>query len=191
MIKPTVSLLMICFVVTFCLAMVNGMTKDVIEEKMSAEAATQRKQVMSEAENFEEVTDWKGKDDSGVIKEVYAAYRGQQLIGYVFGAKPKGYGGEIAITVGITSDLKVSGVIFGDNKETPGLGSKAGDKSFLSQYEGKAPGKAFEIVKRLPNAENEIQAVSGATITSKAVNEAVSRSVEKAAELLSKGGDNK
>jgi electron transport complex protein RnfG len=187
-VKTAAPLLAICFVVAFCLALVNNMTKGVIEDRMEADAAKQRKQVMEEADSFKELEEWQGKDEPGIIKEVHAAYRGSQLVGYVFVAAPKGYGGEMTVMVGITSDLKVKRIVIGDNNETPGLGSKAGDESFLNQYSGKAAAGDIKMVKRSPEADNEIQAVSGATITSNAVNEAVNKAAETASVILSEGG---
>lgn len=187
-VKTAAPLLAICFVVAFCLALVNNMTKGVIADRMEADAAQQRKQVMEEADSFKELEEWQGKDEPGIIKEVHAAYRGSQLVGYVLLAAPRGYGGEMSVMVGITSDLKVKRVAVGDNQETPGLGSKAGDESFLDQYRGKAATKVIKIVKRSPEADNEIQAVSGATITSNAVNEAVNEAARAASAILSEGG---
>lgn len=191
MVKPTISLLVICFVVTFCLALVNDVTKDTIKQRAEKDAEELRIQVMSEAKSFKEITDWKDKDESGLIREAYAAYEGEKLVGYVFSASPKGYGGEMKVTVGVNDDKKITGVRIGDNKETPGLGSKASDEKFTGQYSNKDIEKAFKVVKVPPQADNDVQAISGATISSKAVTKAVQASAELGNKLLQNGGEGK
>lgn len=184
MVKPTLSLFIICLVVSFLLAFVNGITKDTIVQRAAADAKEQRKLALSEASNFKKIDGWEGKDKSGLIREAYAAYSGDNLIGYVFSASPKGYGGEIAVTVGISREKKVSGVKVGGNSETPGLGSKTANDDFTGQYKDKDVKKDFIVVKRPATVDNEIQAVSGATISSAAVTKAVKASAELGSILL-------
>ncbi|MBK5653998.1 MAG: RnfABCDGE type electron transport complex subunit G, partial [Rhizobium sp.] len=189
MVKPTITLFVICFAVALCLALVNSLTKETIIERAIAGAEEQRKQVLSEAERFKKLENWKDKTNNEIVREAYSAYKGEKLVGYVFSAFPKGYGGEMQITVGITSDGKVSGVSLGDNKETPGLGTKASEDDFIGQYKGKNSQNTLQVVKRAPSADNEIQAISGATITSKAVTSAVQASAELAGKLMQDGGE--
>lgn len=184
MVKPTLSLFIICLVVSFLLAFVNGITKDTIVQRTAADAEEQRKLVLSEASNFKKIDSWEDKDKSGLIREAYAAYSGDNLIGYVFSASPKGYGGEIAVTVGISSENKISGVKIGGNSETPGLGSKTANDDFTGQYKDKDVKKDLIVVKRPATVDNEIQAVSGATISSAAVTKAVKASAELGSKLL-------
>lgn len=187
-IKTTLPLLVICFVVALCLAFVNSMTKDTIIERAKSDAEIQRRQVMTQAKSFEEINEWQDKDESGIIREAYAAYDGQELVGYVFSAFPKGYGGEIKVTVGVGVDNIISGVKIGDNKETPGLGSKASEESFTRQYSGKEIQKEFQVVKRVPSNDSEIEAISGATISTRAVTSAVQASADLSNQFLKDGG---
>ena len=191
MLKPTLSLFIICLVVSFLLAFVNGITKDTIVQRTAADAEEKRKLVLSEASTFKKVDGWENKDESGLIREAYAAYNGDNLIGYVFSASPKGYGGEIAVTVGVSSKNKISGVKIGSNSETPGLGSKAANDDFTGQYKDKDTQKDIIIVKRPASADNEIQAISGATVSSTAVTKAVQASAALGSKLLQEqnGGD--
>lgn len=191
MVKPTISLLTICFVVALCLALVNGLTKDTIRQRAEKDAEEQRIQVLNEAKSFKKIDGWQDKDASGLIREAYAAYDGEVLIGYVFSASPKGYAGEMKVTVGVNSEKKISGVRIGDNKETPGLGSKASGEDFTGQYSGKDSQIAFKVVKHAPEDDNDIQAISGATISSKAVTSAVQASAELGNKLLQDGGEGK
>lgn len=92
--------------------------------------------------------------------------------GYVITATAKeGYGGDIQITVGITEDGTVNGVSILSISETAGLGMRATDPAFYGQYEGKQAEK-FVVSKDGGNGE-PIDALSGATITSRAVTDAV------------------
>lgn len=188
MIKPSLSLFIICLITAFCLAFVNSITKDTIAERAEKDAEEQRRLVMSEADTFEKLDGWEEKDQSGLVKEAYAAYRAGNLAGYVFNAAPKGFGGEIAVTVGINVNSRITGVKIGSNSETPGLGSKTADDGFTAQFTDSDINKDFVVVKRPPSAENDIQAVSGATVSSSAVTNAVSASAELGSKLLQDGG---
>lgn len=190
MIRPSASLFAICLITTFCLAFVNAITKDTIEERSLKDAQEQRKLVLSEADGFEKLEGEAEKDESGLIKEVYAAFDGDKLVGYVFSAAPKGFGGEITVTVGVTSEKKISGVSIGDNSETPGLGSKVANEGFTEQFKDKDISSDIVVVKRPVSKENEVQAISGATVSTNAVAGAVQASARLAEKLLD-GGENK
>ncbi len=93
-------------------------------------------------------------------------------MGYVVTATDKdGFGGSIKVTVGITSDGTVNGVSILSINETAGLGMKAAEPAFYGQYEGKQTEK-FVVSKDGGDGE-PIDALSGATITSRSVTGAV------------------
>ncbi|MEO0160927.1 MAG: FMN-binding protein [candidate division WOR-3 bacterium] len=111
----------------------------------------------------------------------------KNLKGYIFKVWPKGYVGIIPITVGIDTAQRVSGIYIGGPaegfKETPGLGSRVREKSFLNQFLGK------EISKiALKKDGGEIDAVSGATISSRAVCEGIKKGFEQLQPLLFSSG---
>ena len=109
--------------------------------------------------NIDEVVD--AKDNSG------------NNIGRVITATSKdGYNGTVQLSVGIKSDGTVVGITFLTLAETPGLGMRAGEKDFYSQYANKNT-KEFKLVKGSASGDNEIAAISGSTITSSAVTNAV------------------
>jgi len=176
--KSSLPLFIICLVVALCLSLVNNLTKDTIDKRSKEDAEEQRRQVLNDAKSFKEVANWKENDKSGIIREAYAGFDGEKLVGYVFSVYPKGYGGEIKVTVGIGSDKRISGVRIGDNKETPGLGTKISEKDFFEQYSQKEIEKPFNVVKQLSSKDNEIQAVTGATVSSTADNQASSNNNE-------------
>jgi electron transport complex protein RnfG len=105
-------------------------------------------------------------DDFKLIKEgeavVYTGTKGGQLIGHAVKVAPRGYSGAIELLVGIDRQGKVSGVKVLQQKETPGLGTNVVKPDWLKQFLVKPPTAGFEVKK-------DIQAVAGATISSRAV----------------------
>lgn len=193
MVKPSLSLFVICMVTAFCLAFVNAITKDTIKQRAESDAEEQRRMVLEKADSFRELEGWNGMDESGLIDKVYAAYSGQNLVGYVLEVSPSGFGGEIAVTVGVGSDKKISGVRVGENSETPGLGTKTAEDGFTGQFAGKSLDSGFKVVKRPVSSDDEIQAISGATVSTNAVTNAVAACARMGGKLLEEGfgGDGK
>lgn len=122
------------------------------------------------------------------IGTVYEALNGSQRYGCVVEAvSSKGYGGDIVLYVGVTADGTVSGVSITEISETPGLGMEA-PTVLIPQFAGKSV-ESFTYVKGGgASAENEVDAISGATVTTKAVTNAVNGGLRVALELLG-GGD--
>ena len=109
---------------------------------------------------------------NATVDEVYSAVMDGSEAGYVITVTDKdGYGGDIQITVGIMSDGTVNGISFLSISETAGLGMKATEPSFYNQYVNKQADK-FVVSKDGGDGE-QIDALSGATITSRAVTGAV------------------
>ncbi|HJH50283.1 RnfABCDGE type electron transport complex subunit G [Merdimonas faecis] len=107
---------------------------------------------------------------SGSIDEVGTVDGGET--GYVITTTDgEGYGGDIQVTVGITADGTVSGVSFLSISETAGLGMKATEASFYEQYVGVQTDQFY--VSKDGGEGEPIDALSGATITTRAVTGAV------------------
>ena len=173
---PTVVLLVICVVAALLLAVTNNVTAPKIAEVNAENEAAARQVVFADAASFgEEFT-----NDDG-IKLVPALDKDGKTIGYVVVTVEKGYGGDINVMTGVDLEGKVTGVNILSMSETAGLGANASKESFLKQFIGKISG--IEVNKGTP-AENEIKALTGATITSKAVTKAVNAAIEAA------GGEN-
>lgn len=99
------------------------------------------------------------------------------ILGYAVTASSNdGYGGKITVSVGITSEGEVKGIEYLTLAETPGLGMKAGEEEWMAQYANKKVEK-FVVTKTGAAADNEIDAIGGATITSNAVTGAVNAAV--------------
>ena len=91
------------------------------------------------------------------------------VIGYVLTVTAKDASqASITFSVGIQNDGTVNGYSITNIAETPGLGMKAQEEAFCSQFEGKNV-DSFTVVKAAPSSDSEIESISGATITSKAM----------------------
>ncbi len=173
---PTVVLFIICIVAAFLLAVTNNVTAPKIAQVEAENEAKTRQVVFAQAASFgEETTNADG------IKLVPALDENGATIGYVVVTAEKGYGGDISVMTGVDLEGKVKGVSILSMSETAGLGANASKDSFLGQFADKIAG--ISVVKSAP-AANEIKALTGATITSKAVTAAVNAAIEAA------GGEN-
>ena len=177
-IKNTVILTLITLIAGICLGAVYEITKEPIAQAQDAAKKEAWQQVFPDADvnDFELVdVDQKAADkaikDLGVkatIDEVCTV--GEE--GYVVTATDKeGYGGDIKITVGITADGTINGISILSISETAGLGMRATEPAFYEQYQGKQAEK-FVVSKDGGDGE-PIDALSGATITSRTVTGAV------------------
>ncbi len=165
---PTVSLFLICTIVTLLLAVTNSVTKPKIAQLQIETANKTKGAVLSVAESF---SDEKTVDLNGVTYSYFEGYdKDSKIAGYVFTTSAKGYGGDIVTMVGVKADGTISGMDFLSISETAGLGMNADSDDFKSQFVGKSD--RIGLSKNNP-ADNEIQALTGATITSKAVTDAV------------------
>ena len=138
------------------------------------------KEAFAEAETFEvigvvasEAVAFKASENGVSFDTLYQAKNAQgNVIGYIVSViSSEGYGGNIGLYVGIQMDGTIKGVSILEINETVGLGMEAG-KVLAPQYEGKNV-KEFLYTKTGAKEANEVDAISGATITTKAINNAV------------------
>ena len=179
-------LAVICVAVSASLAFTYAATKDAIELGVKRETDALRAEVMPGAA-FEAVALPEGFHAGGlpavgegantagaIVLEMHKAIaQDGALAGYVATASAKGYNGDVAVIVGARVDGTISGVRVSEHTETPGLGANAAKSGFYGQYEGGRADEPFAVVKRAASASNEVSAISGATITSNAVTNAV------------------
>lgn len=195
MIKPTVVLLVICLAVGISLSLANDVTSGIISERTQKSADDARREVITRNTNidfnFVRIDNWRDiagtSEDYGMVKEVFEAVRGETLHGYVMTVCPKGFGGEIEMMVGVSASGMVTGVKILSNNETPGLGAKVAEAKHTAQYRGIPVGMELKLIKnRAKNDLNEVQAVSGATISSAAVVSGTQCAMKLAKELIVK-----
>jgi len=153
----------IALVAALVLALTNAVTKGPIQEIAMAALRESFGTVMP-ADAYEEIP----VGEEYGVRSLYAAKNGDEVIGWCVTAAGKGYGGDVAVTLGVGPDGLVTGCAVGDTSfaETPGFGTRAKDASFQDQFVGMdaVNGGSFE-------------ALSGATVTSNAVLDAVNKAL--------------
>ena len=169
--KPVIVLTAIAAVMAALLGATNLLTIDKIKElEATAEKAAVEKVI--KAESYEKAS----MQYNGASYTYFKAQKGSELAGYAFTLSANGYGGAVKCVVGIDKSGKITATEITDvSNETPGLGQNAGRASFTEQFKGKSA--ELSVVKSGAK-ENEIQAVTGATITSKAVTSSVNLAME-------------
>lgn len=129
--------------------------------------------------------------ENGVkIGTIYEAMNASnELLGYVVqSTSTQGYGGNIVLYVGIQLDGTVNDISILEISETPGLGMKAGEVLFPQFHEKNV--STFTYTKSGSTSDSEINAISGATVTTKAVTNAVNGSLLVFGEFVQGGGVN-
>lgn len=186
--KYAITLAVVTTLASGSLAYTYSATKEKIEAMKLEEQINAVKEVCSKAAKEGEIL----KDDEAlkkasreveIVKGVFKVEKNGKVSAYAIMVSPRGYGGPMTLMVGIDSDGEVTGVKVLEQKETPGLGDKVtGSKQFLSQFIGKSPEDPVEIKK-------DIEAVSGATISSKGVTTGIKEAL-KAFSIISPGEGN-
>jgi electron transport complex protein RnfG len=167
-------LLLITGVAAFLLGGAYEITKAPIAASIETDRQVAMKEILPTADKFEK-SDVKLNEK---ISEVNAGLKGTEIAGYAIKVAPKGYAGPVEIMVGISTDGKVTGIKILSHTETPGLGANAPEPKFSDQYKSKPTKGKIEVVKTVPSKDNQIQALTGATITSKAVTLGVNDAID-------------
>jgi electron transport complex protein RnfG len=161
-----------------CLALVNEVTKDPIE---AAEKENRSRAIRAVLPDFANSPDdesaWIGSGDYSFF---LAKDEGEKMVGVAFSSSSiEGYGGQIDVMVGLVPDAdayKINRIEIVKHLETPGLGSKIAEPGFKGQFENTNLGnRTFEVKKDNPGTPDRppIDAITGATISSRAVTDAV------------------
>ena len=186
MIKDTLILLLITVISGGILGLVYQVTKEPImlaQERKTQEAF---KKAFPEAEFFEEDGDFSDAEAEKIIKDsypnaiiessMYAFDADMNVLGYVIKViSTNGYSGNISFLVGLKLDGTINAVSLLEIKESAGLGMNA-EAVLIPQYEGK-PISLFEVTKSGAAKENQVDAISGATVTTNAINNGVNAAV--------------
>lgn len=141
-----------CFLASGVLAVVNAVTEPQIKLQKKREENLALKEVMPEAINFKPKLE-------GEKVIYYTAYNNSgEISGFIVKAEGKGYSSLIEAMTGLSLKLEITNVKILSQNETPGLGNRITKGQFLSQFKGKGP-----------DSFNQVQAITGATISSRAV----------------------
>ena len=167
---PAVILALICLVCALALAVTNRATEQKIAESARAQYLASAASVMPEGTalteiDVEGVEGFFGKDENG------------HIVGYVIKTASRGYGGDVSCVVGFDAEGRIIGLSVAAPDETPGLGSRVADSAFSDGFLGKS---------QAPVLGSDVDAVTGATYSSRAVTEAVAEAFAQL-EILMKG----
>ena len=181
MMKNTAIILAITVIAGLILGLVYQITKDPIAAQEAKKKQEACQEVFPEAEGFEPVeampVDEAAWAEAGYaqesIDEVMCAVDGSgNTLGYVITVTTKeGYGGDITFSIGVGMDGTLNGMSILSISETAGLGMRA-EEVLKPQFAGRQA-EAFEYTKTGATSDNQIDAISGATITTNAVTNGV------------------
>lgn len=186
--KDALILFAITLVSGVCLGFVYDLTKGPIEQATIAKNNATYQQVLPEAAEFGKV---EGSDEkiasltetgeldglgfgSVAIESVLEGKDGSgAVVGHVINSlSNNSYGGAVKLSIGFDADGAITGVGIREISDTPGLGLKAKEADYRDQFIGKNA-ESLKVTKTGASADNEINAISGATITSNATTNAV------------------
>jgi electron transport complex protein RnfG len=164
------------------LASASTMFGPMIEENRRQALANSLAAIFGGAENpsFEQLA----SEDPTVYR---GTSEGGELLGYAVELEATGYAGGIRMLVGLDARLSdVTGIEIVEQAETPGLGGRISEESFQDRFSGLSASGEVQLVKNRPAdaSENEVEAISGATISSRAVVTGVNRAIDVAPEVI-------
>ena len=171
-----IKLLLICAIVAAVVAFVYELTLEKANENINRT----KSEAVGAIYQLDGLTlEEKSKTDAAVIYLVSNAEK--TPVGYCAEVKSAGFGGDLLVMVGYDLNAQILGVKIVEMSETPGLGSKVGEADYLSQYTG----KSGELT-----LNEDVDAVSGATISSKALLSGVNTATKALTEFLKGGANN-
>ena len=162
--NKVVKLSLILFLVSAIVAGVLGLTDYVTKDRIAELAAQKTAEAYSAVMKFESYDEVEYTGDQSAVKKVYKTNDGNWIVE----AEVSGSQGMITVAVGVNSDLTCNGISIISSSETSGLGSKANDDFFRDQFPGLNADNA-----KVTKDGGSVEAITGATITSKAVCSAV------------------
>ena len=164
---------LICFAASSVLAVVNEIAQPKIKLQKEKDEGLALKEVMAQGSAFKP-----HYQDEKII--YYTAYDGNnKLNGFVIKSLAKGYASNIEALAGLNLDLEITNVKILSQNETPGLGNRILEPSFLSQFSQKTL-----------DTFNRVQAITGATISSGAVINSIKNKIAELKDQLSKEKNN-
>lgn len=170
---PTVVLLLICLVISAALAFTYQITKPKIDQINKETADAARLEVLPLADSFTE-------SDVPLPEGVTEFYKADNDTGSVITCETKSFGGTITVMVGVDPEGSVTGVKVTKHSDTPGVGTKAMDSAYLEkQYSGKTETDGAGNIRD----DKEIDQVTGATVSSNAIYQCVTKALNAYSEI--------
>jgi electron transport complex protein RnfG len=172
MIKITLGLIAIFITAGIIMGLTYKVTSPIRYQAEKREKEEALKLMAREADTVAPVGTWKNHDKTF---EYYEAKAGRKTVAHISSTAGKGYSSYIQMLVALDTDLRVRDVRILGHGETPGLGDQVEDPDFLGQFKGKS---LQQIVLIKGETKENIQAISGATISSRAVTNGVKDAVQ-------------
>lgn len=196
--KPTLILFAICLIVAAALAGTNALTADRIAQAAEQAEIEARSQVLKgifyELVSDGDVTVYAVMSDRDLpvsasdvsdtdVSDTDATPTDLHVIGYVATASSKGYGGDVDVMVGVGVDGRITGVTVLDNSETAGLGANCTKEDWLAQFAG------MSGTLKVKKDGGDVDALTSATITSRAVCAAINKATQAVSIIAAEGGN--
>ena len=176
------SLSLISLVASACLGFVYEFTKEPIELSNLNKKVNAIKLVVPEFNNNPYNEKFRLATGEGDSLDIYPARKNDVIVGYAVNTYTnKGFSGNINLMAGFKPDGSIINITVLEHKETPGLGTKMADPGFKDQFNEKNPG-SFKL--KVKKDGGEVDAITAATISSRAFCDAVQRAYN----TLQKGG---
>ena len=172
-ISPILVLVVICFVTTFALAFIYGITDPIIKENNAKAAAETRAVLLEASEGQFDAYEGELYADPANKIEVTECYIAQNKSGMVVTAKSNSYGGDLIAMIGIDEQGAITAVQVTEASDTPGVGSKAQLPDHLNQYVN-----LHELTDVAVKKDANVNAVTGASVSSGAVHRCVFGALE-------------
>ncbi len=187
-VKDTLRLVAITLIAGVLLSVVYSVTKDTIAAAKEEELQASYREVFPQAASFEAVEGKCPAELSGgnvtLNAALYAKDESGEDIGCVLSlTSHEGYSGDIVLSLGIAKNGEITGVKVTQMSETSGLGANCQNEDWISQFKGINSG-SVKFTKTGKTAPDEIDAISGATFTTRAVTNTVNTGIGFASEKL-------
>lgn len=171
---PTISLFIICVIITAALAFTNAVTATKIAENEAQSQQESMTIVCPDAEKFELLTE---TEDGSTI---YVGTVGEEsedvlkIVGYAISTVANGYGGQVKVMTGIDANGEIINIdVYYNDDETPGLGKNTSNEDFTSRFKGLVTSDKIVVDKDYSGEGQKVDAVTSSTISSRAVIDAV------------------
>lgn len=181
--KITLNLVVVYVIGGLLLVGVYAKTSPIMYKNAIVEKEKALKKILPDADKIEKLGDWKIHEKSA---EYFIAKKGDKPIGYIIQSFGKGYSSYINVLVALDADLKVLKIDILSHAETPGLGDEIETPEFKNQFVGKGL-QQMKLVKT--ETKENIQAITGVTISSRAVtDDAVRNAIDFLSKTVKTGG---
>ncbi len=176
---PTISLFIICLIMTAALAVTNSITATKIAENEALSQQESMTVVCPEATSFEFLSE---TEDGSTVYVGSVGEEGEdilKIVGYAISTVANGYGGQVKVMTGIDVNGEIINIdVYYNDDETPGLGKNTSNESFTSQFSGLSTSEIIVVDKDYSGKGPKVDAVTSSTISSRAVVAAVNKATE-------------